>query len=129
VHGLVVFGDAGDLAVPDSVKSSACAAPVATSTAATNPPGRRPFWRALGDAAGAAAAGARSGRRTIWWVGGSPWVLGGVFGGDAAAIVLAFNVLGGASSAPTAELPANAHKTKKLQMCALRGGRPCCCCC
>jgi len=56
-------------------------------------------------------------------------VLGGVIGGNAAAIVLPFGVLGGASSARTAALPGNAHKTKKLQMCALRGGRPCCCCC
>jgi len=114
VHGLVVVGDAGELAAPDSIKGHACAAPVATSTAATKCPGRSRFWRALEAAAVAAAAGSGSGRRTIWWVGGSPWVLGEVFSSKAAAIVLLFGVLGGASSAPTAARPANAHNTKKL---------------
>jgi len=105
VHGLVVVSDAGELTATDSVKGFASAAPAATSPATTNSPGRSRFWRALGAASAAAAAGAGCGRRTRWWVSVSPWVLRGVFGDGAAAIVLLYGVLERASSALPAALP------------------------
>jgi len=85
------------------------------------------FWRALGMAADAPPAGAWCDRAS-WSLSGPARVQGGVFSSATEAFVVIEGVLGDASSAPIAMLPADARQTKMPSRFSLAGGGSCCFC-